>query len=229
MSNSLLQKVGALAFCTCLLSACAAPTPDSTFLATVAVVTQEKSRLLTAEAILSATPTASLTLSATATPAPTNTALPTAAFSPTAPPRTTRQASSPTATPSSPSPALDFINAALRVRKTMEGFAGLIDMATTGTGLISCREIVTQYELVVNGSTMDVPSGLSGPYALFRQGVDKFVAGAQGMYVDCRDEMTKAPDANNTISYFNWSSARSIISDATGLINKAIVAAGGYP
>ena len=159
---------------------------------------------------LEATARPSLAPHASATPRPTTSPEPTAT--------STRR-------PGPPPP--DFLKTVAGIKRQMEIFGGIIDIAFNGSGAIDCNEVITVHDSVTTAPLLNVANSLAGANQLYRQGVDNFTSKTRDMYLNCQSFL--ANNSNGAIPFQQWGPARQGVSESVDLLRQSIIAAGGTP
>lgn len=155
------------------------------------------------ERVVTATPSPTREPTATPVPSPTLTPSP----QPTAPP-----------SPDITAALLESMNS---LRRNLEVFGGLIDVALN-TGTIKAQEVVDLYDLTVAAPTYDVTwssDSVQNAYNSYRTAVDIFAAGARDMAQNCRDFLA---GGGGTIPFQQWGVARQRVNDALDVLIPAI-------
>jgi hypothetical protein len=158
--------------------------------------------------LVSATP--SPTPEPTDTPGPTDTPEPTATNTRAAGPRPP-----------------DFLTTVARIKRQMEIFGGIIDIALGGNGAVDCNEVISVNAAVVNAPNVAVANNLTGAHQLYRQGVGNFANKTKDMVLNCQNYL--ANNNSGDIPYHQWGTARQGVAESVDLLRQAIIAAGGTP
>jgi hypothetical protein len=147
------------------------------------------------------------------------------------PSNTPRDTSTPAATATNTRPAAtrgpDFLTTVARIKRQMEIFGGIIDVALGGSGAVDCNEVVNTYNTVAGAPKMAVPNNLAGANQLYRQGVDNFANKSKDMFLNCKNYL--ANNNSGDIPYQQWGTARQGVAESVDLLRSAIIAAGGTP
>jgi hypothetical protein len=131
-----------------------------------------------------------------------------------------------TAPPGGPA-APDFLTTVAGIKRQMEIFGGIIDIAANGDGTVDCQQVVNVHDAVVNAPNFSVPGPLAGAYQLYRNGVGNFATKTNDMYLNCQSVVNGGTSGG--IPPQQWQLARQGVNEAVDMLRQAIIAAGGTP